>query len=248
MSSVVLQARGLSLSFGSLAAVRGVDLTLTQGGRHALIGPNGAGKTTLINLLSGTLAPDRGAVLLEGHDVTRLGTDKRARCGLVRTFQINSLFPDLTALLSLVLVICEREGLAAYWWRALCRQTRPFEEARDWLDQLGLADVADVPAKHLSYGQQRLLEISLGLACRPRVLLLDEPAAGLSACQGRAVLDVVNALSGNISILLIEHDMNLVFDFADTITVLADGQVVACGSPDQIASDANVRSMYLGDL
>lgn len=246
MSNAVLQARGLSLSFGSLAAVRGVDLTLTHGARHALIGPNGAGKTTLINLLSGRLAPDYGGVFLEGCDVTRLSTDARVRRGLVRTFQINSVFPGLTTSLSLVLAICEREGMGAHWWRSLRRQTHAFDEAGYWLDQFGLADVGEVPARHLSYGQQRLLEIALALACRPRVLLLDEPAAGLSAYQSSAVLDAVNALPADITILLIEHDMNLVFDFADTITVLADGQVVACGPPDRIASSAHVRSLYLG--
>lgn len=246
MSNVALQARGLSLSFGSLAAVRGVDLTLVQGERHALIGPNGAGKTTLVNLLSGCLRPEHGGVFLEGRDVTRLGTDARARRGLVRTFQINSLFPNLTASLSLVLAICQREGMGANWWRSLRRQAHAFDEARYWLDQLGLADVGEVPARHLSYGQQRLLEIALALACRPRVLLLDEPAAGLSAYQSSALLEVVNALPGDITVLLIEHDMDLVFGFAGTITVLAGGQVVACGPPDQIASNARVRSLYLG--
>lgn len=242
----MLRTSGLSLSFGSLAALHSVDLTLVQGARHALIGPNGAGKTTLINLLSGSLASQRGSVFLEGRDVTRLGVDARVRLGLVRTFQINSLFPDLTASLSLVLVICQREGLGTHWWRSLRRQTHVSDEARYWLDQFGLTDVGELPARQLSYGQQRLLEIALALACRPRVLLLDEPAAGLSAYQSSAVLDVVRALPGDITILLVEHDMNLVFEFADTITVLAGGQVVACGPPDQVASDTRVRSLYLG--
>lgn len=242
----MLRTSGLSLSFGSLAALHSVDLTLVQGARHALIGPNGAGKTTLINLLSGSLASQRGSVFLEGRDVTRLGVDARVRLGLVRTFQINSLFPDLTASLSLVLVICQREGLGTHWWRSLRRQTHVSDEARYWLDQFGLTDVGELPARQLSYGQQRLLEIALALACRPRVLLLDEPAAGLSAYQSSAVLDVVRALPGDITILLVEHDMNLVFEFADTITVLAGGQVVACGPPDQVASDTLVRSLYLG--
>lgn len=242
----MLRTSGLSLSFGSLAALHSVDLTLVQGARHALIGPNGAGKTTLINLLSGSLASQRGSVFLEGRDVTRLGVDARVRLGLVRTFQINSLFPDLTACLSLVLVICQREGLGTHWWRSLRRQTHVSDEARYWLDQFGLTDVGELPARQLSYGQQRLLEIALALACRPRVLLLDEPAAGLSAYQSSAVLDVVRALPGDITILLVEHDMNLVFEFADTITVLAGGQVVACGPPDQVASDTLVRSLYLG--
>lgn len=243
----MLQACGISFSFGKLAAVRDVHLTLKKGERHALIGPNGAGKTTLINLLSGALAPAHGVVILEGRDVTRLRIDARVRRGLVRTFQINSLFPDLTASLSLVLAIGEREGMGAHWWRSVRGQTRAFDEAAYWLNQFGLADVAQTPARQLSYGQQRLLEIALAAACRPRVLLLDEPAAGLNASQSKAVLTAVNALPGEISILLIEHDMNVVFGFAQTITVLADGQVVTSGSPDQIVADAQVRSIYLGE-
>lgn len=244
--SAVLQTRGLSVSFGKLNAVHAVDLTLQRGERHALIGPNGAGKTTLINLLTGDVAPDRGVVLLDGDDVTRLAADERSRRGLVRTFQVNSLFSDLTPLLSLVLAICERQGVGSHWWSSLRRQTAAFDEAADWLNRLDLHDVADIPVIHLTYGQQRLLEIALALACRPRVLILDEPAAGLPAYQSRAMLDVINGLPDDITVLLIEHDMRLVFGFAHTISVLAQGEIMACGTPGQIAADPEVRRVYLG--
>lgn len=246
--SAVLQARELSVSFGKLNAVHAVTLTLQEGERHALIGPNGAGKTTLINILTGGVAPDRGQVLLDGRDVTQWTADERSRRGLVRTFQVNSLFPDLTPLLSLVLAICEREDIGHQWWRSLLRQTAAFDEAAYWLSQLDLDGVASKPVAHLTYGQQRLLEIALALACRPRVLILDEPAAGLPAYQSRAMLDVINALPDDISVLLIEHDMHLVFGFAHTISVLAQGEIIARGTPDQIAADPGVRRIYLGNV
>lgn len=242
----VLQTHDLGVSFGKLQVVKAVSLTLARGERHALIGPNGAGKTTLIDLLTGVLAPGHGSVFLDGRDVTRLGMDARSRRGLVRTFQINSLFPGLTALSSLVLVICEREGIGGHWWRSLRRQTHISDEAAHWLDRFDLAGVARMPVAHLTHGQQRLLEIALALACRPHVLLLDEPAAGLPAYQSRALLDVINALPDDISVLLIEHDMSLVFGFAHTISVLAQGEVIACGTPDRIAADPGVRAVYLG--
>lgn len=245
--NAVLEARALSVSFGKLNAVYAVNLTLERGARHALIGPNGAGKTTLINMLTGTLAPDSGSVLLDGNDVTRLALAARARRGLIRTFQMSRLFPDLTPELSLVLAICEREGASNQWWRALRRQTHALDEAAYWLRQLDLDDVADRRVAHLTYGQQRLLDIALALACRPRVLILDEPAAGLPAYQSRAMLDVINALPQDISVLLVEHDMNLVFGFAHTISVLAHGELLAQGTPDQIAADADVRKVYLGN-
>lgn len=241
-----LQAHDLAVSFGRFAAVDGVDLALAQGARHALIGPNGAGKTTLIGLLAGTLAPTRGRICLDGADVTHLRPDERVRRGLVRTFQINSLFPDLTARSSVVLVLAEREGLAGRWWRPVRGQTALFDEAAHWLDHLGLAAAADIPVKALAYGQQRLLEIALALACRPRVLLLDEPAAGLPAGRAHAVLDAIDALPSDIAVLLIEHDMSLVFRFARELTVLAQGRVLAHGEPSEIANHPAVREVYLG--
>lgn len=244
--TAVLEARDLSVSFGELAAVHAVNLVVARGERHALIGPNGAGKTTLINILTGVLAPDHGRVLLDGGDVTHLTMDQRCRRGLARTFQVNRLFPGLTAQMSVMLAICERQGLVTRSWRGLGRHTAELDEARYWLDRLGLDDVADVPIGQLTYGHQRLVDIALALACRPRVLVLDEPAAGLPASQSRAMLDVINGLPGDISVLLIEHDMNLVFGFAHTISVLSQGEVLACGTPGQIAADAHVRAIYLG--
>lgn len=243
----LLQARGLSLSFGRLEALSNVDLLLGPGERHALIGPNGAGKTSLLNVLTGMLDAHRGHVLLDGQDVTRWSIDQRTRAGLVRTFQISSLFPSMTASATLALAICEREGLAGQWWRAISTPKPVLDEAAYWLERIGLAGVSHVPAAHLPHGQQRLLEIALALACRPRVLLLDEPAAGLSIAESHALLDVIHSLPEDVAVLLIEHDMKLVFGFAQTISVLAHGKLVACGPPDRIAADDQVRALYLGD-
>lgn len=242
----LLQAQGLSLSFGRVAALQNLDLSIAPGERHALIGPNGAGKTTLINVLTGALSADRGKVVLGGQDVTSLAPDQRTRRGLVRTFQINSLFPHLTALDSVALAVCERQGLGGHWWRTLRRQQHVFDEAADWLNRFGLAGIAKLRVAHLPYGQQRLLEIALALACRPQLLLLDEPAAGLPTHESRAMLDVIKALPQDMAVLLIEHDMDLVFKFADTISVLDGGRMIAQGSPEQIAADQQVRTTYLG--
>jgi len=246
--SAMLQASGLSVSFGRLAVLDGVDLHLERGARHALIGPNGAGKTTLVNALAGALIPDRGSVWLDGRDVTDLDAAARARRGLARTFQVMRLFPELTPQMSVTMVICERDGLGRRWWTPLRRLTGVQDEALHWLNRLGLACVANVPVANLDYGQQRLLDIALALACRPRVLLLDEPAAGLPLRQRHAMLDVIRELPGDISVLLIEHDMNLVFGFARSVSVLAQGRVIASGSPDQIRADPDVRAVYLGKL
>lgn len=242
----VLLARGLAVSFGRLPVLDDMHLELARGERHAVIGPNGAGKTTLVNILSGVLRPDRGVVLLDGQDVTRLDTAQRVKRGLVRTFQVNSLFPDFTVHASLVLAICERDGLGGQWWKALRAQTYVHDEAMFWLEQLDLHQVAGVPVSSLNYGRQRLLEIALALACRPRVLLLDEPAAGLSVAESHAMLDVLKALPDEVSILLVEHDMNLVFGFARTISVMARGTVIAHGAPHEIRADPRVQAVYLG--
>lgn len=240
----MLEARGLSVSFGRLMALQGVDLALAPGERHALIGPNGAGKTTLINVLTGAVAADEGTVMLDGRNVTGLATDQRVRQGLVRTFQVNSLFPGLTVHASLALAISEREGLGNQWWRRMPKSVS--DEAACWLDSMSLGNVAQHPVARLPYGQQRLVEIALALVCRPRVLLLDEPAAGLPADETRAMLDRINGLPGDMAVLLIEHDMGLVFGFAQTISVLAQGRVVARGTPEQIEADEQVRAIYLG--
>ena len=241
-----LATRGLSKRFGALAVARGIDFALPVGARHALIGPNGAGKTTFINLLTGAIVPDAGTVTLGGADITALPTHRRVRMGLVRTFQINSLYPDFTPLDSVTMTICEREGVAARWFAGFRRHAALVEEAYALLARLGLGDDALRPTRHLPYGRQRLLEISIALAARPRVLLLDEPAAGVPERESGELFDGIAQLPADIAIMFIEHDMDLVFRFANRITVLVAGQVLCEGAPDEIAADPRVREVYLG--
>ncbi len=241
-----LRADGLTKRFGELAALSEVSLELSPGARHALIGPNGAGKTTLINVLAGALPADAGEVLLGGEPVTRLGQAERVRRGLARTFQVNSLFPGLTPCECVALAILERKGRAARWWRPAESWREEIDEAQALLATLGLAAEAQRPTAQLPYGRQRLLEIALALATRPRVLLLDEPAAGIAAAETRLVLDAIARLPAETAILFIEHDMDLVFRFAGRITVLVGGRVLAEGTPGEIAADARVREVYLG--
>jgi branched-chain amino acid transport system ATP-binding protein len=245
-SSHTLDISGLGIDFGGFRAVNDVNLKLEHGARQALIGPNGAGKTTLINLLTGVLKPSRGIIRMGGQDITSLSADRRARMGLARTFQINTLFPSLTPLLSVVLAICEREGIAAAWWRPLARHTAVFDEAHELLGRLKLDPLADLTVNELAYGKQRLLEIALALAARPRILLLDEPAAGVPEGESGELFEAIAALPADISILFIEHDMKLVFRFARRISVLVGGQILTEGSPGQIGSDRRVREVYLG--
>jgi ABC-type branched-subunit amino acid transport system ATPase component len=245
--SSALQTRGLVKRFGGFTATADVSLDVAAGARHALIGPNGAGKTTLINLLTGFLAPTSGSVLLEGRDVTHMAQHVRVRRGLARTFQINQLFPGMTVLESVAMAVCERRGLGARWWRPLAAHTDAIAEAARLLRQLGLMDEAHEPAAKLAYGRQRLLEIALALATRPRVLLLDEPAAGVPAGASRELFETIARLPREVTILLIEHDMDLVFRFAERITVLVNGAVLAEDAPRIIARDARVREVYLGE-
>jgi len=241
-----LQTRGLGIRFGAFDAVADVNLTLEPGARQALIGPNGAGKTTLINLLTGVYRPSSGLVRMGDQDITALSCDQRARMGLVRTFQINTLFPSLTPLLSVVLAIGEREGLGATWWRPLRRCTGLFDEAHALLARLRLDAVAHVPVAELAYGKQRLLEIALALAARPRILLLDEPAAGVPEDESGELFEVIAELPADISVLFIEHDMNLVFRFSRRISVLVSGRILTEGTPAEIGNDPRVREVYLG--
>jgi branched-chain amino acid transport system ATP-binding protein len=246
--TAVLRTESLSRHFGALAAVREVSFTLEGGARHALIGPNGAGKTTFVNLLSGAVSPSGGEVFLDGERITSLPQHLRAKRGMARTFQVSALFPALTPLESVVLAICERDGLGASPFRPAARRTAQIEEARKLLADLHLADDAWTPTRSLPYGKQRLLEIALALATRPRVLLLDEPAAGIPAGESAEVFAVLSRLPREVAILFIEHDMDLVFRFAERITVLADGAVIAEGSREQIAADPQVREVYLGEV
>jgi branched-chain amino acid transport system ATP-binding protein len=246
VSGAALRTEGLGISFGAFRAVHDVNLRLEPGARQALIGPNGAGKTTLINLLTGVFKPTRGTIHMGERNLTALSADRRARLGLARTFQINTLFPSLTPRLSVVLAICEREGLGAVWWRPLARHKAVYDEAHALLGRLGLDALADVPVAELAYGKQRLLEIALALAAKPRILLLDEPAAGVPEDESAELFDAIASLPQDISVLFIEHDMNLVFRFARRISVLVAGQILTEGTPAEIGADPRVREVYLG--
>lgn len=247
-AGAVLETRGLTRRFGGFTAVDGVSLSLPPGARHALIGPNGAGKTTLVNLLSGALRPSTGQVLLEGEEVTGLPQHRRVKRGLARTFQVNQLFPDLTPLDAVSLALCEREELSARWWRPVRAHRAVQAEAAALLAGLRFQTAElRTPTRGLPYGRQRLLEIALALALKPRILLLDEPAAGVPPGESHEVLETVAALPRDVTVLLIEHDMDLVFRFAERITVLAQGAVLAEGPPEAIARDPQVRAVYLGE-
>lgn len=243
----VLCAEGLVMRFGGITATDNVTLNLKQGVRHALIGPNGAGKTTLINLLTGVLQPTEGRITLLGEDITHLAPHQRVRRGLVRTFQINQLFDSLTPLQTLALTVSQQQGLGASWWKALgSGGPRVTERCAQLLEQFHLTEVMNQPTQVLAYGKRRLLEIAIALACEPRVLLLDEPVAGVPAGEREELLQTVAALPSDVSVLLIEHDMDLVFSFANRMTVLVNGTVLTEGDPEQIANDPQVKAVYLG--
>lgn len=242
----VLSAQGLVKRFGGITATNNVTLNLHKGARHALIGPNGAGKTTLINLLTGVLDPTEGRIVLEGQDITQLAPHQRVRRGMVRTFQINQLFATLTPLQTLALVVSQQGGLGGKWWQPLGRSQKVAQRCTQLLEQFRLADVMNQRTEQLAYGKRRLLEIAIALACEPRVLLLDEPVAGVPAGEREELLQTVAALPADVSVLLIEHDMDLVFSFAKRMTVLVNGTVLTEGDPDQIANDPQVKAVYLG--
>jgi len=244
----VLETRALWKRFGGLVVANAIDFRLEAGARHALIGPNGAGKTTFINLITGRIEATAGAILIDGVDVTHLGQAARVKRGLGRTFQINTLFGGLGVLENVVLAIAERAGLAGRMLRAAGPQQRAIvEEAYALLERLGVADDAMRPVRTLSYGRQRLVEIAIALALEPRVLLLDEPAAGVPGGESSTILAAIDALPADVAVLIIEHDMDLVFRFARRITVLAEGAVLTEGTPAEIAADARVRAVYLGE-
>jgi len=245
--SHVLRTEALCRNWGPFRAVREVTFALEAGARHALIGPNGAGKTTFVNLLTGSLPPSAGDVFLDEQKITGLPQHRRVKRGMTRTFQITTLFPNLTVLESVLLAICERKGLGGAFWRPLSRHDREIEEARRIIADLRLDADADVASRSLPYGKQRLLEIAVALATRPRVLLLDEPGAGIPAGESTEVFSVLAALPRDVTILFIEHDMNLVFRFADRITVLVAGAILAEGTAREIAVDHRVREVYLGE-
>jgi branched-chain amino acid transport system ATP-binding protein len=243
---VVLQTQGLLKKFGGITATQDVNLSIAQGARHALIGPNGAGKTTLINLMTGVLQPTAGRIILLGEDITQLPPHARVHKGLVRTFQINQLFASMTPLETLAMVVSQQQGLGRRWWQPLGANRKVVARCEELLTLFRLTEVMNQRTEVLAYGKRRLLEMAIALACEPRVLLLDEPVAGVPAGEREELLHTVSALPADVSVLLIEHDMDLVFDFATRITVLVNGAVLTEGTPQEIANDPQVKSVYLG--
>ena len=246
-ASFELRTQGLSKQWGAFKANSDISLTFAPGARHALIGPNGAGKTTFINLLTGALVPSSGKVFLGGQDITALAQHQRVKRGMTRTFQINTLFAGLTVLESVALAICERRGLQYRWYQTVARQRVVIDEAMALLDSLRLSPDAGTVTHSLPYGKQRLVEIALALATRPRILLLDEPAAGIPSGESAELFEVIAQLPRDVTIVFIEHDMGLVFRFAERITVLVGGKVLTEGTPAEIAADQRVKEVYLGE-
>lgn len=247
MTFLAIRTEGLRRSFGALTVTDDLNLRLEVGARHALIGPNGAGKTTLINLLTGVLRPSGGRILLGGEDITGLSPDQRVRRGLARTFQINQLFGGMTIREHLGVAVAHRLGRGGAWWRPALAERDAMAEVLATAERFDLGTALDQKVGSLSYGQQRLVEIALAIACRPRVLLLDEPAAGVPESEREDILAVIAALPADVTVLLIEHDMDLVFRFATSISVLVAGAVLVEGAPDAVAADPRVRAVYLGE-
>lgn len=244
--NTVLETKGLIKRFGGIVATDNVSLAIEKGARHALIGPNGAGKTTLVNQLTGVLMPTEGTIKLDGIDVTRFKRSKRVKLGLVRTFQINQLFRTLSPRETLILAISEREGAGWNLVKSVAKRSAFIKEAEKLAIKFGLSDVFEEPTYSLPYGKQRLLEIAVAVACKPRVLLLDEPAAGVPEAERAELLKTIAELPSDVTVLLIEHDMDLVFRFADRVSVMVNGKLFADGKPEDIAADPRVREVYLG--
>ncbi len=247
MTDAMLEIRGLRKSFGGVIATDDLDLDVVAGEIHAVIGPNGAGKTTLVAQLSGALAPDAGHVLFDGRDITRLPADARSRLGLARSFQITSVFHEFTALDNVALAVQAHDGHSFHFWRPARQEASLRDPARAALERVGLGPRADIIVRHMSHGEHRQLEIAMALATRPRMLLLDEPMAGMGADESLRMVETLRSLKGKHAILLIEHDMDAVFALADRITVLVYGRALASGTPDEIRANAEVRAAYLGD-
>jgi branched-chain amino acid transport system ATP-binding protein len=243
---VVLEASSLSKRFGGIVATDNVTLDIEAGSRHALIGPNGAGKTTLVNLLTGVLEPSGGVIRLNGEDITHLSPEARVARGLVRTFQISQLFDPMTPLQTLALAATQARGKGGQWWRRTGTDAAVLERCEALLDRFRLTDVMHQATRELPYGKRRLLDIATALACEPKVLLLDEPAAGVPAGERDELLQSVRDLPADVSVLLIEHDMDLVFSYATRVTVLVNGAVLTEGEPAAIALDPRVKAVYLG--
>jgi len=246
MSEARLETQALSRDFGALKAVQNIDFKLEAGARHALIGPNGAGKTTFINLLTGVLSPTRGRVLLAGRDITATTQAERVKLGVARTFQINRLFRGLSVLENVSMAVAERDGVAGFMLSPVGRRSNVIAESMQLLQTLKLADVADHRVSELPYGRQRLVELAITIGLKPEVLLLDEPAAGVPSAESHIILDAVEALPAHIAVLIIEHDMDVVFRFAKQVTVMVGGAVFLTGTPREIEANPQVREVYLG--
>jgi branched-chain amino acid transport system ATP-binding protein len=247
VSDTILATNGLTKEFRGFVAVNGVDLTVRAGTIHALIGPNGAGKTSFLNLVTGRLEPSGGQVLLRGEDVTRLSQARRVKQGLARTFQLNTLFRGLSVIENVALAVAERSGGAGALFSSERRRRALLDEAYALLQRVAMAGDALSPIALLPYGRQRLVEIAIALALDPKVLLLDEPAAGVPSAETGIILDAIESLPPDMAVLVIEHDMELVFRFARRITVLVQGAVLVEGTPAEIAGDARVQEVYLGE-
>jgi branched-chain amino acid transport system ATP-binding protein len=241
-----LVIRGLSKSFGAFRAVEEVSLEVAAGQLHSLIGPNGAGKTTAFNCVSGFLPPDAGQVLLNGRDVTGWAPHRLVSAGLARTFQITRIFGELTVLENVALAVRSREGRNLQMWQAAQSVATAQTQALDILARLGLAERAGAGAEHLAHGEKRVLEIAIALALEPAVLLLDEPTAGMSSGETERIANLIRGLTAHASVLLVEHDMEIVLGISDVVTVMTQGRVIACGAPADVARDARVQEAYLG--
>ena len=245
--TMAIQTKGVCMSFGALTVAEDINFELPVGARHALIGPNGAGKTTFVNLLTGRLTPTSGSVFLGDLDVTHMSQADRVKHGLGRTFQINTLFNKMSVLDNVCLSIAERENISNQFWSTAASQKRIIEESLELLNLLGISDDAKMLAKDLPYGKQRLVEMAIALGLKPKVLLLDEPAAGVPSVESHRILQAIDSLPSEIAIMIIEHEMDLVFKFAKQITVLVQGKVLCEGTPDEIANDRRVHQVYLGE-
>ncbi|MBO3278022.1 ABC transporter ATP-binding protein [Pseudomonas schmalbachii] len=245
--SAQLSIRGLEKSFGAVKATNGANLELARGELHAIIGPNGAGKSTLISQIAGEIQPDQGHIFLAGQDITRVPAHDRPRLGLARSFQVSQLYPEFSLLENVALAIAAREGRTFGMWRPLSRDRRLLDPAREYLQTVGLGGRAEHLVSELSHGERRQLELALALAQESSVLLLDEPMAGMGAEESARMTELLQALKGRYSILLVEHDMDAVFTLADRITVLVYGQTILTGSVDEVRSNAQVRAAYLGE-
>ena len=245
--AALLDVRRLQKRFGGVVATDDVALEVERGEVHALIGPNGAGKTTLIAQLSGALRPDSGQILFDGTDVTRASSSQRVHQGLARSYQITSIFRRFTVLDNVALSVQARSGSSLSFWRPLAAETALFDEARAMLEQVGLGARAGELAGNLAHGEQRQLEVGLALATKPKLLLLDEPMAGMGPEESERMIELIGKIRGAVTVLLVEHDMDAVFRLADRLSVLVQGRVIATGNPDEIKSNPEVKKAYLGD-